>query len=411
MRLLAVIDEPFEKVDGGHFSQFTAIHFLPFLMGTFDSICVTAPCLPSGSESGPYLSHAEELGLSFAELPGWTSLAGFLRRTPSTLATLRRVARRLVAEADVVWLRVPSLVAFIFFAEARSQGRDVLLHIAGDPRGAWRTSRYPRWAKPILWMGSLFVHHVTAFMAQRSLVLATGQHLLSAYAQPGRGMLFVDMAIADEPATPRTAPIHGNFELLYVGRLTVDKGLPVLFQALERLSKTEQGRRFRLRVVGGGRDEAQFRAMVAKLEIEDRVAFIGPLPPGPSLRSMYATADALLVPSTSSTEGIPRVILEAFAAALPVIASRVGGIAGIVSDAHNGFLVLPGSSEELAGALAKLRSSPSLYAALSRNAVATAQSFTPKRQVENLMRPLTIRNAPPPCAQRGTKIDRKTRMV
>jgi glycosyltransferase involved in cell wall biosynthesis len=89
--------------------------------------------------------------------------------------------------------------------------------------------------------------------------------------------------------------------------------------------------------------------------VEDHVVFLGELPPS-HLRSWYATADVVVLPS--HTEGLGRVLLEAQAMGKPVVSYDVGGIRVAVRDASSGILVEKGDARALAGRILELLEDP-----------------------------------------------------
>ena len=115
------------------------------------------------------------------------------------------------------------------------------------------------------------------------------------------------------------------FDLLYVGELREAKGLPYLLEALVQLRA--EGRALRLLMVGSGPDAEILRASVARLGLADAVSF----EPPQAIRSALARGRILVVPSLA--ESLPYVVLEAAAAAQPLVATRVGGIPEIFGDA------------------------------------------------------------------------------
>ncbi|HQF30555.1 MAG TPA: glycosyltransferase family 4 protein [Hyphomicrobiales bacterium] len=119
-------------------------------------------------------------------------------------------------------------------------------------------------------------------------------------------------------------PVAGDrrFDFLYVGELRTLKGVDVLISALARVAGPD-GRPATLNIVGGGPDEAAFRAQVAAAGLADRVVFSGVQ----RARLAFGTAGAIIVPSRA--ESLPYIVLEASAAGLPTIATRVGGIGEI----------------------------------------------------------------------------------
>jgi glycosyltransferase involved in cell wall biosynthesis len=131
----------------------------------------------------------------------------------------------------------------------------------------------------------------------------------------------------------------------FAGALQPHKGAHVLLAALRRLGWT----RTRVRVAGGSEDIAyqeRLRREAAGLRLE----LVGSLS-STEMRAFLATLDALVVPSLWP-ENLPYVLLEAQAAGVPVIASRVPGMAQQVGDAAR--LFEPGSDVELARALVRL---------------------------------------------------------
>ena len=86
-----------------------------------------------------------------------------------------------------------------------------------------------------------------------------------------------------------------------------------------------------------------------------------------------AEADVLVLPSVS--EGLGRVVFEAMACGTPVIGSRVGGIAEMIEDGENGFLVPPGDVEVLAERLRWVLSNPQETCEMGRRARTFAKRF------------------------------------
>jgi glycosyltransferase involved in cell wall biosynthesis len=134
----------------------------------------------------------------------------------------------------------------------------------------------------------------------------------------------------------------GNYAL-FVGRLAEEKGIGTLLAAWNRLSIKP-----RLKIIGDGPlapDVAKAAATHPEIE------WLGSRSREEVSRAM-AEAGVLILPSTWY-EGFPLVVAEAFAAGLPIIASRIGGVAEVVSDGHTGLLVSPGNPDELGNAVSR----------------------------------------------------------
>jgi glycosyltransferase involved in cell wall biosynthesis len=96
-------------------------------------------------------------------------------------------------------------------------------------------------------------------------------------------------------------------------------------------------------------------------------------------------AQALVLPSICY-ESFPRTLVEAFACGLPVIASRLGGMAELIQDGVTGLLFHPGDAQDLAAKLAWAQANPDALAAMGRAARACYESlYAPKRNVAQLL--------------------------
>ncbi len=129
----------------------------------------------------------------------------------------------------------------------------------------------------------------------------------------------------------------GDPTLLFVGRLVRRKGVDRLIEALAGV-----GRPWRLEVVGFGPEKEPLEALVSRLGVADRVAFLGRVSDDELVRA-YRRAHAFVLPATvderADTEGLGVVLLEAMSYGVPVLATRRGGIPDIVVDGVTGVLV------------------------------------------------------------------------
>jgi sugar transferase (PEP-CTERM/EpsH1 system associated) len=132
-----------------------------------------------------------------------------------------------------------------------------------------------------------------------------------------------------------------------VGRLAEIKCHDVLLRAFARLVETIAAAR--LLLVGDGPRRAELQSLAARLGIADRVRFAGYQPdPENYLRLMDVFA------LTSRSEGMPLAVLEAWAAGVPVVATRVGGLPGMIDEGRTGLLVPPQDDAAMAAALTRV---------------------------------------------------------
>ena len=137
-------------------------------------------------------------------------------------------------------------------------------------------------------------------------------------------------------------------DFLFVGELRRLKGVDVLLDALARV---RERRPVAATIVGAGPDAEAFRRQTRKLRLENTVSFREPMP----AREAFRLGRVLVVPSRA--ESLPYIVLEAAAAALPMLASDVGGIPEFVAGSDTA-LVRPGDAEGLARAMHELLDEP-----------------------------------------------------
>jgi len=172
-------------------------------------------------------------------------------------------------------------------------------------------------------------------------------------------------------ATDRNRRAPGSvLRLLFVGRLSPQKNLPRLLEAV-RLVEAD----VRLDIVGDGPERTIVEEMVGRLGLRN-VLLLGARR-GPELAQCYREADALVL--TSDQEGMPLVILEAMAAGLPVVATDVPGVAATLGEA--GLLVAP-TPRAVAQGIDRLAADACLRADLSARARRRASDFGWDRTVE-----------------------------
>lgn len=196
--------------------------------------------------------------------------------------------------------------------------------------------------------------------------------------------------------------------LLFVGRISPEKGVHVLLEAFRRVLAEIPGARLELLagdnavpyeyVVAISEDPlvealARFYAHpevpyskhvrdAASAEVLERVDFLGFLPQVEHPR-VYARADVAVFPSVWN-EPFGMVIVEAMASGVPVVATRGGGIPEFVDDGSSGLLVQRGDAGELADAILRLLKDPDLRRSMSRAGRQVAERLTWDRAADNL---------------------------
>ena len=253
---------------------------------------------------------------------------------PRDLTALAHVARRVAeVEADVVHGHGAKGGAYARLAAARRALR------VYTPHGG---SLHYRWGSPT---GAVYLALERALLRRTDLFLfesAYGREVFRAkVGDPGAAARVVHNGVTEAEFTP-IAPDSQATDLVFIGELRALKGIDVLLEAMALLA--QGGRRVTATIVGDGPDRAALQAQAAALGLAAQVRFVGAKP----ARAGFALGRLLVVPSRA--ESLPYIVLEAAAAAVALIATRVGGIPEIFGpDAAD--LVAPGDPAALADAI------------------------------------------------------------
>lgn len=217
--------------------------------------------------------------------------------------------------------------------------------------------------------GKLFHRLERTLMAKTSAIIFE-----SAYAQKTYSSLI------GAPTCPSTI-IHnglrpGEFEpishqanasdFVFVGELRSLKGIFPLVEALARVSRPD-GSPANLVMAGDGPDRIGLERLIGQLGLDDRVKLVGSRP----AREVFAMGRIAVVPSLA--ESLPYVVMEAAAAQLPIIATRVGGIAEIFGPTAD-QLIAPDDAEALAVAMHDMLANPAEAARVMRARLAHVQA-------------------------------------
>ena len=157
--------------------------------------------------------------------------------------------------------------------------------------------------------------------------------------------------------------------ILFIGRLAAVKGVVLLLQAFSELRQRHPG--LSLMLVGDGPERDTLHKQAAAMGLSGVVEFAGQLGED-EVAEALAGADMLVLPSFA--EGVPVVLMEAMASRLPVIATRVGGVAELVEDGVNGLLVAPGDVAGLICAMERLLRDPDLRRRMGQAGRAVVES-------------------------------------
>jgi glycosyltransferase involved in cell wall biosynthesis len=289
--------------------------------------------------------------LNFVGLPGYPNLLSV--RAP--LAMLRSLRRfwRVLREVDVVWLLGPHPLCLAFATLAAVRRRRVALGVRQDFPSYVRSRHAGR---RIVHLAGDVLEFSYRQLARRCPTVVVGPELARKYSHADRLLPISVSLVRDSDIADAGEMSNGSWDgertVLSVGRLETEKNPLMLADVLKRLD----GRDWRLLVCGEGPLEGELRARLRNLGVEDRTELLGYMPIHDGLMDRYRAADAFL--HVSWTEGMPQVLLEAFASGTPVVATAVGGVSEVAGDAA--LLIPPGDPDAAAHALERLGADPEL---------------------------------------------------
>ena len=167
-----------------------------------------------------------------------------------------------------------------------------------------------------------------------------------------------------------------GFIILFVGALTKSKGLQILIKTMPQIIKAVP--ETKLIIAGEGYHREKLEQLASNLGVDKHVQFVGLL--RKSLPLYMKSSDVFTLPSFQ--ENFPVAILEAMAAGIPVIASRVGGIKDIITDGKTGLLLEPGDVDGLTEAILRIHGDEYLSSQMSKEAQKLVESYSWERVAE-----------------------------
>jgi glycosyltransferase involved in cell wall biosynthesis len=347
-RLAVYTDYPYYLNGDRVYAERSFAAFLARLGSHFERFAVIGRLAPA-SDRGRY-----ELGenVDLVPLPYYPRLSDpgpALRGMAGSFRTYWTALR----DIDCVWLLGPHPLVFPFAAMALLRKKQVVLGVREDlpeyVRMRHPNRRRLQYAARAMTWGFRTLGRVCG-------VVAVGPAIADQY-RHSRRLLQITVSLVDDVdiVSPESQGRDDDqLTVLSVGRLEAEKNPLMLADVLSRL--VDRDPRWRLIVCGEGTLFHELDDRFRELGLAASVELRGYVPLDGGLTSLYRECQMLL--HVSWTEGLPQVLYEAFAAALPVVATDVGGIAIATGDAVT--LVPPGDPEAAAQALIALSEDESL---------------------------------------------------
>jgi glycosyltransferase involved in cell wall biosynthesis len=275
---------------------------------------------------------------------------------PAMVSSIRR------SKADLVHLHLPNPTAVLAYLASGHRGRLVITYHSDTVR------------QKVL--GALFQPLLRAILRRSAAIVATSPNylrsssVLSAFRDRSHvipyGIETSQFECCDPEAVKRIREQYGERLIISVGRLVYYKGFEYLIRAMLHV-------RGRLLLVGGGPLRAQLENLAAGLGIADKVVFLGEIQ-NAAIIPYYHAADLFVLPSVARSEAFGIVQIEAMAAGLPVVNTRLdSGVPYVSVHEETGFTVPAGSPEALTDAINRLLDDPELRKSFGRAGVCRAK--------------------------------------
>lgn len=314
--------------------------------------------------------------------PYFTKL-DFYKKFPVILVKNGIVFNKILKEVDVVFMRLPCQNSFLMTLLARLRKKPLVAYFMGDEEEIVRQGhKYRGIGESIAIAFSKFHKILYRLITKRTVVsFFLSEDLRRKYGHLRKNEFLIFSSLIDErEIIPKDDTCQNEpIEIMYVGRLAHEKGIRYLVYAIDELKKSKWN--VCLKICGEGPEKKELVSLCKDLNIEDEVKFMDFLTEN-SLREAYLESDIFVLPSLS--EGTPKVLLEAMAKALPVIATDVGGVSSIIKNGENGILINPKSSEEISKAILRIIDDLSLRKNIIKNGLLFAKDHTGKKQASRL---------------------------
>jgi len=302
----------------------------------------------------------------------------WMRLSPAPLLTARRAGIPVVMTVHDYHLVCPRkwmITTADLPCETGFGPRCLVSNCRGRPEG-WASLPYNdlRWLK----IGG----HRRMLSAWVDLFISPSEHLASWLAS---NMDVNDLVTVPNftaaPEQPPGPPLGAPPSILFAGRLSREKGVHVLLEAMPTVLREHSDAL--LTVAGDGPRRRDLEQMARSLGLEDRVRFLGRCS-GDRLQDLYGETNLVVLPSLWM-ENCPVAVLEAMAHGRPVVATRIGGLPELVQDRVSGALFERGNAADLAAKILALFSDPNLVQAAGEQALLLHRTrFTPEIHIRRL---------------------------
>jgi len=328
-------------------------------------------------EEPPGLEAVDPTRLRVVPTRPFRGIADYVAHAPIMAASNWPVVRGVVGRADLVWIKAPASNAPLVALACRRARVPRFIWVAGSVGDVARSQARRGLAGTAARLAGLLYDGTTRVLERTGpSIRLDGEFFTSVVTR-------ADIDAVRSMTVPPVAPSESRpLHIVWSGRMAPEKGVDDLLSALVSLDAA--GVAATLSVIGDGPCRATLEGQAAALGLNGRVRWHGYLADRSAYLDALRNADLFALPSRA--EGAPKVLVEAMAAGLPVVATRVGAVPALLGDGARGRLVEPRNPDALARAIADLALDQAERDRLRAAGLDFAAAHTAEAQADRLVR-------------------------
>ena len=364
------------------------ISLLDFFLESHDNFDQLTICLPVGRKGEGKVKFQIPKNVNILEIPFYWGPIDLFKKYPHVIICLLIILfKSRLKQYDLVGIVTPGLISLIVSPISYYLLKKRLFFIV---RGDKKKSVRFRYKNQIFYQHvSIFLSAINDFLTfnlignRRSIYLS----FLKNHVPHKKTSIHIYPLISKNIIKRRK--ISGFKNILFVGRLTYEKGIADLIKSFAMVKNSKPQSPISLHIVGGSdndslKPDTEYLKLSKNVGIENSTTFYGYVPYGDDLWSIFDRCNIFVLPSY--TEGTPGVIFEAMSRGLAVIATTVGSIPDIITHGFNGLLVSPKNIEALKEAIELLIQDEKLRNSIIKEGYHTANKATFQLQAKEIMK-------------------------
>lgn len=368
----------FKKYNDKYYCNGAFGRFLDKMSKKYDRIylCVPVKELDYNGTVNDYNVTSDNLVIQ--SLPPYNGFIGGLKNSKLIKKAIREHSKHWTT---AIYIRWPVPFSKYVYDIAKEKKMMVCFHIVGDTKTiVTNGDKYNGLKKKLAILYATLNELQMKKMLKNSVALVNGSGLRRLYSSNNNIKEIRTSTFQKSEIFYRANKIESRVNILYVGYMRHEKGVPFLLEAINDLN--EKGFDAHITLVGDGDRVTEYKNLASDLNIISKTNFKGHIPLGEALLSEYRSCNIFVLPSIS--EGTPRVLIEAMASGAAVIATNTGGIPFTVKNGENGLLVPVENYKEISSSIKYLLENQDSMTKLINNGYKFAEKNTLENHVDEV---------------------------